>query len=75
LTAVATFCAAAISGAAIASRPGLRAMLAAAADATFDVLLVEDTDRFEPSSRPFARLWSASTSSLMRQLATVCSST
>ncbi|HZS84199.1 MAG TPA: recombinase family protein [Stellaceae bacterium] len=44
-TVVATFSDEAISGAAMANRPGLMALLAAAAGDVFDVLLVEDTDR------------------------------
>lgn len=41
----AEFCDAAISGAAMANRPGLNAMLAAGDARAFDVVLVEDTDR------------------------------
>lgn len=40
-----TFCDAAISGAAMANRPGLNAALAAAQARAFDVLLAEDEDR------------------------------
>lgn len=41
----ATFCDAAISGAAMANRPGLQALLARAEAGDFDRVLVEDTDR------------------------------
>ena len=44
-TVVATFSDAAISGAAMANRPGILALLAAAAAGDFDRVLVEDTDR------------------------------
>ena len=44
-TVVAEFCDAAISGAAMANRPGLNTLLAAADGRAFDVVLVEDTDR------------------------------
>lgn len=42
---VATFSDAAISGAAMANRPGLQTLLAAASGAAFDLVLVEDEDR------------------------------
>ena len=42
---VATFSDAAISGAAMANRPGLQTLLAAAAGGGFDLVLVEDEDR------------------------------
>src|SRR5262245_45072674 len=42
---VASFSDAAISGAAMANRPGLQALLAAAAGGAFDLVLVEDQDR------------------------------
>ena len=42
---VASFCDAAISGAAMANRPGLQALLASAAAGAFDLVLVEDEDR------------------------------
>ena len=44
-TVVATFSDAAISGGAMANRPGLQAMLAEGAAGSFDVVLVEDEDR------------------------------
>ncbi len=42
---VATFSDAAISGAAMANRPGIQSLLAAAVSSSFDVVLVEDEDR------------------------------
>ncbi len=53
---VAAFQDAAISGAAMANRPGLLAMLAAAEAAAFDLVLVEDEDRLARSQEHLAHV-------------------
>ncbi len=60
---VATFADAAISGSAMANRPGLQTLLAAAGGGAFDVVLVEDEDRLarnlEHQANVFNRLKAA----------------
>ena len=62
-TIVATFSDAAISGSAMANRPGLQTLLAASAGGAFDLVLVEDEDRLarnlEHQANVFNRLKAA----------------
>jgi DNA invertase Pin-like site-specific DNA recombinase len=56
-TVVAEFSDAAISGAAMANRPGLNSLLTCAEAGAFDVVLVEDTDRLARNREHDAHVW------------------